>query len=268
MKVKGLKTVRLSTLHTNLFVRKELNQDHVLYLAELIENGVEMNDPIEVVENDKGNIVIDGRHRKEAYELNGVEATKVRVLIFEDEAEMIAYAFKKNAGGSLPPSAADTEHVIMLLFERGETQKKIAERLGLPTTLVRKYIQFVRSKIARQKIQKAISAVVDCGLTIAQAAQKYEVEINKLKDALSGRRKKQKQGLPQVKSDVTRSHKSLSSRNAALMRNLFEKYEDGDLTESQVNEIFAQIQSLQKRAVRTLSDWQKRFTALCQGKND
>ncbi|MDD4897585.1 MAG: ParB N-terminal domain-containing protein [Candidatus Paceibacterota bacterium] len=264
MRAKGTKIVNLSELQTNLFVRKELNQEHVLYLAELIENGVEMKDPIEIAESTNGVCpVVDGRHRKEAYELNNLKEIKVKVLQFEDEAEMISYAYRQNSGGSMPPSQEDTEHTVMLLIEKGEKQKRIAELLGLPVSLVRKYIKCVQSKQARLKIKKAVVAVAEGGLTVTKAAEKYNVEPEKVKEVLSGRKKKLKVGIPEIQGNLTKSHKSLSQKNASLMRSILEKYEDGDITESQAREIFVHIEQLQKRASRAIADWKKRFEALC-----
>ena len=62
------KTVRLADLHTNLFVRKALDQAHAMQLGELIEAGVNMKDPIEVTEKDDLLEIVDGRHSKEGYE--------------------------------------------------------------------------------------------------------------------------------------------------------------------------------------------------------
>jgi hypothetical protein len=262
MRNKGTRTVKLADLQMNLFVRKALNQDHALYLADLIENGVQLRDLIEVTDRDGVmNIVVEGRHRKEAYELNNVAEVKVKVLEFDDEAEMIAYAYKANTGGSLPPTLQDTEHTIMMLLERGEAMKRIGELLGLPAGMARKYINSVKSKTSRQKLMKAASAITDGGLTVAKAAEQYEVDADALKQVLSGHKRKHKMGVAEVQRGLTKTYKSLSSKNAALIRSLLEKYEDGDVTERQVREIFAHIEQLQKRSTRAVSDWKKRFDA-------
>ena len=262
MKIKGFRTVKLPELEMNLFVRKELNQDHALYLADLVENGVEFKDLIEVTDrNGLMNIIVEGRHRKEAFELNGVTSVKVKVLEFEDEAEMIAYAYKANTGGSLPPTPQDTEHTIMLLLQRGEAMKRIGELLGLPAGMARKYIGSVKSKASRQQLMKAANAVTDGGLTVAKAAEQYEVEPEKLKEIISGHKRKHKLGVPEIQRGLTQTHKSLSQKNASLIRSLIEKYEDGDVTERQVREIFDHLDQLQKRANRNIGDWKKRFEA-------
>lgn len=260
MKTKGMKTVKLSELKENLFIRKELNQDHVLYLAELIENGVEMKDFIETTEDFQ---IVDGRHRKEAYELNKIDEIKVRILEFENEAEMIAYAYKANTGGSLPPSPEDTEHTIILLLGCSETKKRIGELLGLPIGMARRYINVVQSKTARAKLLRAKEAVTDGGLTVAKSAEQYDVDIDKLKEELLGHRQKcHKEGIAEIQRNLTKTHSSLSHKNAASIRRLLEQHEDGDVTERQVRNIFSHIEQLQKRSARAVKDWKQRFESM------
>lgn len=254
MRIKA-EPVALADLKSNLFVREALNQDHALFLAELVEHGVQLP-PIKITSE---GAVIDGRHRIEAYELNNRTKIECEVVKVATETELIAMAYKANIGGSLPPTAQDTEHTIMLLLDRGETMKRIGELLGLPAGMARKYINSVRSKISRQKLMKAASAITNGGLTVAQAAEQYGVEPEKLKEILLGHKRKHQHGVSEIQRDITKTHKSLSQRNAALIRGLLDKYEDGDVTERQVREIFAHIEQLQKRANRSVRDWKKRF---------
>lgn len=250
-------TVALKDLRTNLFVRQALNPDHALFLAELIENGVELP-PIRIT---RERVVIDGRHRIEAHELNNRVEIRAEIVDVGTESELIAEAYKANIGGSLPPTPQDTEHTIMLLLERGEAMKRIGDLLGLPAGMARKYINSVKSKTSRQKLMKAAAAITDGGLTVAKAAEQYEVDADALKQVLSGHKRKHKMGVAEVQRGLTKTYKSLSSKNAALIRGLLEKYEDGDVTERQVREIFAHIEHLQKRSARAVSDWKKRFDA-------
>lgn len=262
MRNKGMRTVKLTDLQLNLFVRNKLDQEHALCLAELLESGVMFNDPIEVT--DRGgvmNIIVDGRHRREAFELNGVTEVRVRVLEFDNEAETIAYAYKANTGGSLPPTAQDTEHTVLLLLEHGESVKRIGELLGLPAGLARKYINSVRSKVLRQKLMNAATAVTNGGLTVAKAAEQYEVDADKVREMLSGHRRKHKVGVAEVQRNLTKAYKSLSSRNAALISSLLKKLEDCEVNARQVCDIFAHLENLQKQSANAVAGWKKRFEA-------
>lgn len=94
--------VKLAELNVNKFVRKELDTDQVLFLAGLIENKVELP-KIEITEDLS---VVDGRHRKEAYDLNNFTEVEAKVLVFESTAELIGYAYRANSGGPKPPTPA------------------------------------------------------------------------------------------------------------------------------------------------------------------
>ncbi|MES3004526.1 MAG: ParB N-terminal domain-containing protein [Patescibacteria group bacterium] len=259
MKVLRTVTVKLSDLKVNLFVRKSLDQDHVLHLAELIEAGVEMNTLIQVTEDMN---VIDGRHRKEAYDLAKKTEVRVQVLRMDDESELIGYAYRANTGVSKLPTSADTDHTIMLLLEKGESMKRIGELLGLPTSVARKYAMEVKSRMARAKLQRAVDAVTEGGLTTVKAAEQYGVDLDKLKESLSGRRKKGKKGVAEILANLGRNQRSHSQKVANALRSLQDKYEDGDVVERQVRQILQHIEEGNARSARSLTEWKKRFDAI------
>ena len=250
--------VPLDQIKLNLFVRQSLNEDHALYLAELMENGVDLP-PIKVASDFT---VIDGRHRVEAHVVNMKKEIRCEVLDLTDETEIISEAYKANTGGSLPPTREDTEHTIMLLLERKESKKRIGELLGLPPGLARRYISEVQSRTNRAKLQRAAAAVTDGGLTVAKAAESHEVDLEKLKEILSVRRRKHKHGVAEMQRALTKTYKSLGSKNASALRRLLEKYDDGDVTEKQVRDIFSHLEDLQKKQTRSTTDWKHRFDAL------
>jgi transposase-like protein len=250
-------TVAVKDLKTNLFVRMSLDEDHVCNLADLLENGVKLP-PITITPD---HIVIDGRHRKEAYELCQIKEVVCEVIHGLSETEVIAMAYKANVGGPLPPTRKDTEHTVMTLLEQGVSKRGISSILGLPPQLARKYVDEVQSRMTRAKLLRAAAAVTEEGLTVAKAAETYGVDVNKLKELLSGRRRKHKQGIAEAKRQLTFAHKSLSSRNGRLMRELLVKLEDGDVNPRQVETIFAHVEQLQRRHARTITDWKKRFEA-------
>ena len=253
--------VALKDLQVNLFVRKVLHQEHVLYLAELIENGVKLP-PIKVAWLDGKLVVIDGRHRIEAHDVLGRTEIEVTIVEVVGETDLIAEAYRANVGGALPPSPQDTEHTVMLLLERGETTKKrIGELLGLPSGMARRYVTEVQSKLARSKIQRAVAAVTDGGLTVGKAAEQYDVDPEKLKETLSGSRRKHRQGIADTQRALTQLYRSVSQKNASALRRMVEKFDDGDVTEKQMTGIFDHIEKLQKQSARAVTEWRKRFEA-------
>ena len=141
--------VKIADLQTNMYVRKTLSEDHFLYLAELLTNGVALP-PIKI---SKQMGVVDGRHRIEAYLLADRTEIEAIILDIDNEADLVAEAYKANVGGSLPPSQGDTEHTIMKLLDLGESKKRVAELLNLPSGMARRYITDVQSKAATGKAQ-------------------------------------------------------------------------------------------------------------------
>lgn len=259
MRVLKIMKVKLSELQKNLFVRKELDIERVCFLAELIENGVLMRDNIKAT---RDLVIVDGRHRWEAYDLNKITEVNVDIVDVVDEVTLIAEAYKANIGGSKPPTAEDTNHTIELLIERKQSIKGIAELMALPPSMARKYVNEVKSRLNRAKMMAALKAVTHGGLTVNQASVQYGVDVEKLKESLSGTRKKNKEsahGVEELHRNLTKHYKSISSTNAATLRKLLEQYEDGDVTPEQVKEIIKHLEQLQKKTSRALADWKQRF---------
>lgn len=250
--------VSISDLDIAFYARKALDQDRVIYFWELLESGEEL-DPIDITTSKK---VIDGRHRIEASVIAG--RADIQACYQDDiksEVELIGKAYRANTGGALPPTKQDTEYVISLLLQRNETTKKIGELLGLPASMARKYVNEVKSKMGRAKLKEAVESVTEGGLTAAKAAEKHSVDLGRLKEMLSGKRKTAKNGVTEIQRNLTSTYRSHSLKNATLMRSLIAMYEDGDVSAKQVNDIIAHVKSLQERATRVVNDWACRFEA-------
>ena len=254
----SVRVVQIEDIRYGNFVRVALDSDRVLHLAELIEGGVTL-DPIKINSN---NVIIDGRHRIEAYLLCGKKVIDAYMVDITDEVEMIAEAFKANTGGAMPPTQADIEHTVELLLEKNGTIKSIAECLSLPNSLVRKLINSVKLRLTRQKVQKAISAVADGGLTVAKAAEQYGVDVEQVKELMtSRRRKKNVGGVQEMKKNFTAMARSSAQKTARALRTLFDKYEDGDVMGRQVKDLLDQLDKLHKQSGRSLGGWRQRLEA-------
>jgi len=251
--------VNLTDVNTDLFVRRELDQDRVLYLAGLVENGVEL-EPIEITPDRR---LIDGRHRKEAYELLGRTQCSAKIVQVNSEEELISLAYRANLGGSLPPSNADSEHTVMMLLQRDVARKQIAELLGIPVGLARTFINAVQAKLQRAKLVRAAASVTEDGLTVPKAAELHEVDIDRLKEFMSpASRRGAKKSVADIQRQLTFRYKSLSSQNASTLRGLLAKVEDGDVSPKQAVEIFDHYKRLCRQSSRAVSDWRSRFEAM------
>lgn len=256
MKTKPV-TVKISDLKRNLFVRQRLDQDRAFALALMIENGVTLP-PIKI---NPDMVVIDGRHRIEAYELNERKEIEAEILPITDEVELIAEAYRCNVGGALPPNTQDTEQTVEMLLERGGTIKSVAEILSLPANIARHYVNNVRSRMARKKMLEASLSVTEGGLTVAAAAEKHHVDADKLKEFLSGKKKKQ-HGVAEMQRNLTKTFRSVGAKNARLCKSLLDKFSDGDVTEKQVCEILDHLDELTRQTARNVTDWRNRFESL------
>lgn len=260
--IKGT-TIKIADLKLNLFVREGLDQGHALHLAELLENKIQL-EPITV---NQDNVVIDGRHRIEAHVLAKLDEINVEIVDITDETELIAAAYRANTGGAKPPTAEDTEHTVRELVERNETIKGIAQLLGLPPGMTRRYVSEVKSRLARAKLQRAAAAVTDGGRTVAQAAEQHGVDVDKLKEVLSGRRRKHREGVKEIRRSMSHIYRSVSAKNAARMRGLLEKFQDGDVNEKQVRDLFKHLKELQRQSSRSVLEWENRFEAAVKDKS-
>lgn len=251
------KRVKLADLKTDYFVRKGLDQDWALYIGELMEQGVKF--PNIIVTADLQ--VIDGRHRLEAFSLLNIEEILVEIdESITTEADLIAAAYKANTGGSKPPSKEDTEHTVMMLLDRKETISNIATLLGLPANLTRNLAKLIKAKTNKQKLARAMDAVATGGLTVAKAAELHGVEPDRLKDQISGKRKKKAAlGIPEILANISTQYKGQGSRNAAVIRKLMNMLEDGEVTEKQVIKVIDHVQASLKQQQRSLEGWRKRL---------
>jgi transposase-like protein len=149
----------------------------------------------------------------------------------------------------------------MLLLKQNESMKSIGELLGLPASLARKYATEVKSRMNRAQLQRAADAVTEGGLTVSKAAEQYEVDPEKLKDVLSGHKRKSKNGVVEAQRRLSQQYNSVGTKNARLIKSLIEKFQDGDVNQKQMVEIFKHIERLQKNSAKVTADWKKRFEA-------
>lgn len=249
--------IKISDIKQTVFVRKSLDQERAIFLGELIESGVVLP-PIWITKDIE---LIAGRHRIEGTLLANRDTIQAEIKDVKSRIDMLAMAFMENEGGSLQPTQEDREHTIMQMLEEGANMKQVGELLKLPTSLARKYCNEVKSKSMRAKVQRAKDAVTDGGLSAPQASDKFGVDLEQLKTALGGRKKKKENGLTDVKKLMSNNYHSLSFSNNSLLKKLNLKLEDGDVSPKQVREIFDHIERLHKSAAAKISDKRRRFEA-------
>ena len=254
--------IEIDSLTIPFYVRKKLDQDHVMYLAELIEGGV-IVDPIQVTAADDGKFaILDGRHRIEAHKLLDRKHIQARVMPpMKNVVEEISAAFKANIGGALPPSREDVEHTVSLLCAQGVSTREIAHLLPIPPSLARKYVNMVSSRALRARMRQAMEAVTDGDLTIPESAKKFDIDTETLRKNLGGRKKKGQLRLSEAVNVIRRQFRSFSQRNAAMFKRLFDDYEDGEVSAELVDKTLDTFKKSIKQMSVSFDGWKQRFDA-------
>ncbi len=252
--------VKIEELKTDWFVRTGLNQDHVLHLAELIEAGTQL--PPILVTSDM--LVVDGRHRIEAYALNDYTSIQAMLVDSRDKVSLIAEAYLANIGGALPPTPADTEHTIKLLVGSGVSMKKIAELISLPPEITRRYVNSVKAKESRQRMAQAVDAVVHGGATVDEAADQFRVKPSALQEQLSGGRRngnRSARGVPDIHKQLTSQNKSIGQKLKHMVDAAERLHADGDATTAEVLDLMDHVVLGLQRSLSTHVDRRMRFRA-------
>ncbi|MCX6745303.1 MAG: hypothetical protein NTX82_07335 [Candidatus Parcubacteria bacterium] len=250
--------VKISELKKDIYVRVQRDEDRVYMFFCLLIDGAALP-PIKITKDFQ---IIDGRHRVEAHEQAEKLEIEAEIIEVKNPSDFIVEAYRANIGGSLPPSKEDTEHTIRMLLELKVPRKKICELLALPSELGAKYVDTVQSRIARQRLNNAADAVTGRNLTIAQAAEECKIDPDRLKDFLSGRKKrKSKTGVPEMKAMLTTRYRGIGVDNGKILSKLRKMLGDSDISLAQATEVLEHLKKLQVQSDKKVKAWEDRFKA-------
>lgn len=259
----------IADIKTSYFVRTRLNEDRVLFFAAMYESGEEV-EPIEVeAETDE---LVDGRHRKAALELIERKLIDVKIVQkYDNPIDLLMDAFTSNLGGALPPTSKDVIFLMRQFLESGLKHKDIAAQFApyYPSSLIKRYLADAYSAYKKARMQKALHAVAEQQLPVDAAAERFKVDLDELKTEISGtKRKKRRGGLPEIKSQLSKSGRGYSNKAQGIMRMVFDRYDDGECTEQHVEEVFVQMQKFISASEKNLKNWRERFAARKQARKE
>lgn len=267
------RVVNIKELKTHFYVRKGINQDHVLMLAEIYEaamlegkDSVEASKAIEAIKVTPEGDVVDGRHRKEAMEL--AQLTDIRVeLVDGTKADLFVLAIKANHGGSLPSTREDMIfNVEQMLGKMGMTQKAVEEALPiLPKSVVRKYINTAVKRISEAKLRLALHDISSAGLTLHQAAKVHGLKVEAIQLALEGKKPKSKLGAAQLSATLTTYTKGYSNQISRVINKAIEDYQAGEIPEEAAQAAINHLGHLLRRIFLRTEDWNSRVKAIRTG---
>jgi ParB-like chromosome segregation protein Spo0J len=260
--MKKIKKIKLSEVKDSFVVRISLKRDHVDYLRNLVETGIEL-DPLLVSEED--NELIDGRHRKQAYTELGITEVRCELKKFNSTSDKIIAALRANVGGSLPPTPADINHTMEILLASGESRKSIIEKMsetvGFPKKLIQNHLDNVQSHMAKARLIKAVNAVASNGKTVHEAAAEYGVKLETLQRNLSGKVDTNTTNVKQLKSHLSQQYGSLNKSIAANLSQVIRELKDGVIESEDAEDIMQHVNKLAARFKICHEEWVKRFAS-------
>lgn len=252
-------------LKVNFYVRTKVNDDHVLYLWDLIQHGTKLP-PIVIDQNDG---VIEGRHRLQAYEMDAIEDIECIVKHFETQADAIAYALASNVGGNLPPSKADIDHAVKLMLAEGLSGRAIVEKIAklapFPEKLIAEHVREVRGQLKKRAIERAVRAVAKGDITVADAARAESVDVEDVKAKIARSRddsEKDPHEWKVIKSALSSTARGVSRTFGGAATKAIDGYNNGAVDEEHVQSVLDETERLLKKMLRHNRDHRERFVAL------
>lgn len=261
-----IRNVAIADLKVSYYVRKQLDQDNVLRLAELYAAGVEI-DPLWITPD---NEIIDGRHRKEAADLADVKFVPCIVKAGLAGAELVSEALRANSGGALPASREDIQFTIEQLITKYNVKGTALQKhlSFLPAAVVRKYYNQAISHVMRLRLKAAMDDIALRGKTLHEAAALHNVKVETLQQAM-GNKKGSKNPVgseeSQWKQRLTSKFKGQSMSLGKTFVQVLDEYSDREIPEQAVRNILEHCKRLVTRMMKVVTDYEGRFQALQSG---
>lgn len=257
--------IEISSIRNLFDVRRALNEERVLALAELIMGGVELP-PIEVIIDTDAFAFVDGRHRAAAYQLLDKPEIMAVVVERKEPAQMFSQALLANWGGALPPTVNDIRHTVRRMLEAGATHVVVRKELSfLPLSQINKYIDDSRSQMKKVKLRAALDAIAE-GLRPLEAAEKFGLDLESVKAAVSGRKQKFGKGDVGIEAEnkvyIKGQMKSASMGICKRIENLFHYVDAGEVSSVTVVKIIDQWEETLRKTMGRIPDWRQRLDAI------
>ena len=254
--------VALADLKRTLFVRLKPPSDRAVQLAE------KMTDPKVVLELDPILIaedmeIIDGRTRTMAHEL--LDERKIRAVIIrgKSRAELISIASLANEGGPAPSTNEDYELQLKQLIEAKVPSGRLREYLPMLTPkMIRDMSENIKARAKAAKESAARQAVASGEYSISAAAEKFDVPESRLKELISGSRKKRRDfNLSDAASQLENFSRSHSSRIQHFWNDIRKKLEYREIKPEDVAALLEREAKALAKFCKNFDGWATRFKA-------
>lgn len=261
MNLMGPRTVPIETLKVSFFARTALDENHILYLADLYEHGVNV-DPIIINEQHE---VIDGRHRLEAMRLLNKQECLALIAKGMTPQESLIEALRANMKGPKPPSTADVYHIITSLLNMGLRRTQVTAMLPYPPSLIKKYMNVVMKREQRKVLAGIIDEILTGNISLNDAAEKYGIGVSIIRDALDARKAKNTLDMSHVYSAIEKRVRSTSHQMSAASRELITAFHDGVVGKQDLAVFVAKISESTRKMKRTAERISERVTMASNG---
>lgn len=257
------KMIPVTDLKVTWYVRRQLDQDNVLRLAELYAAGVDIS-PLEVTEDLE---IIDGRHRKEAAELADIKELPCVILKGLSGYERITESLRANCGGALPASREDIQYSIeQMIVKHGLKRAQIIKQLTfLPGSVIGKYVDDAMSHLNQIHIKNALDDIAERGLSITQAANLHGIDPETLRRVISGKGKRKRANVAGFMGTLSNMNRGNSQNLGRLFVKMLRSYEDREIPEETVKQVFAHARELLNKQVKVCTQYEGRFRAMQSG---
>lgn len=249
-----------SLYYSNYKVRAKMDQERTKFMEEQILTNDPHLRPILVAEtpdNPNGRyLIIDGRHRFNAYMNLGYESVPVIVSRESDPSEWMRIAAVSNLEGSpqLPLTMDDLNQVMRNFVAAGKSDTWIRTALKdyLPLKIINNRTQWARSNRTKGLVRQAANYRDEHDCSYAVAAEKYDVSENALKEFVSKTKHIGAHKNLELAKDLTSLNSSYGNGLAAFFKEVSEAYHDGLIQEDEA-----------KAHQQRVSDYRRRIEAQC-----
>jgi len=181
------------------YPRSSVNPLHVRVLEHALEGGAQLP-PVIVAANCIPNVLVDGRHRVEAYKAQGRKTIAAILKTYANEQEILNDATSENAAHGLPYTPLDKVRILQLYENMGVGEIELARVLQTSPDYLRKlkprYANLEETdegvtKLRRVALKSSVRHLSGETITAEQAAAmksapgvSYLLAANQLRDAL------------------------------------------------------------------------------------
>lgn len=255
----------LNKLKITFFMRTKLDEDWVLHLALLLEEGEKLR-PIEVRAADAGGFyeVIHGRHRIAAHELAHLDKIPATIKkISARKAVIKSFEESVDTKAPLPLKKRDIVHSIITMYDKGmgygDVMKSLRKKWSYP--VCKKYLTEAQSNMRKRRITQAMDFYRENpDDDLGEIAKKFNLRpAALLKEWERGNEKPM--GFPEAKGVLTNKQRSLVRSIRNTLSRVRMAFTEGEATEGQVRDLMNHTIYLQEELEKVVLDEKARVSS-------